>query len=107
MIVWKKPNLLSWVLFSCLFSYAKLGPFFISHAQVAKSDVVFLTSFLHTRGELKGLGLTGERFPILHGNSGFLRHLLAVWVPTELTARRIEAAQDFQGFLMWSFKLFS
>lgn len=66
----------------------------------------FLTSFLHTRSELKVLGLTGERFPVLDGNLGFLGHLLAVWVPTELRARRIEAAQDFQGFLMWSCKLF-
>lgn len=82
-------------------------PLFYFPCTSCKKWCVFLTSFLHTRGELKGLGLTGERFPILHGNSGFLRHLLAVWVPTELTARRIEAAQDFQGFLMWSFKLFS
>lgn len=90
----------------CLLSYVNLGPFFISHAQVAKSDVVFLTSSFHTSGEFKVLGLTGERFPVLDGNWGFLRHLLAVWVPAELRARRIEAAQDFQGFLVCSCKLF-
>lgn len=88
----------------CLLSYAKLDSFFISHAQIAKSDVFFLTS-LHTRGELKVLGLTGERFPVLDEKSGFLQHLLAVWFPAELRARRIEAAQDFQGFLMWSCRL--
>lgn len=92
------------LVFFCLLSYAKLGPFFISHTQVAK--ICVLTSFLNTRGELKVLGLTGERFPLLDGNSGFLWHLLAVRVPAELRARRIEATQDFQGFLMWSCKLF-
>lgn len=105
MVVWKNPP--------CCHGSCFLPPFLCQARPLfhfpytgCKKWCVFLTSFLNTRTELKGLGLTGEIFPVLDGNSGFLRHLLAAGVPTELRARRIEAGQDFQGFLMWSCKLF-
>lgn len=55
---------------------------------------------------MKGFKVDWRIFPVLDENSGFLEHLLVVWVPSELRARRIEDAQDFQGFFMWSCKLF-
>lgn len=109
LVMWlcgKNPNLLSQILFLLPPLLCQSRPLFHFPYTGCKNWCVILTSFLNTRGELKVLGLTGERFPGLDGNSGFLWHLLAVWVPAELRARRIEAAQDFQGFLMWSCKLF-
>jgi len=84
-----------------LLSYTKLDPFFSSLTRYKNECVLgfFPSAFLNTRGEVKVLVLRRERLAVRGGSLGVPRRLTTDWVPSELRAWKIEAAEDVQAFL--------